>query len=104
MKILRSIFSIFSNRYTFSISAFVVWMLFFDESNFFTQRERRSELQELNRKIDYYQTQVDQTRQELKNLQNDPAMLEKYAREKYFMKRDNEEVFIIDNTSSSENH
>ena len=79
-------------------------MLFFDESNIFIQRERTNELKELNRKINYYQTQVDQTRLELKNLQNDPAMLEKYAREKYFMKKTNEEVFIIDNITLPKNH
>lgn len=100
MKVAKIIFAIFSSRYLLAITAFVVWIVFFDESNFFIQRQRKSELNALNEKIDYYKTQVAETKQELQNLQNDPAMLEKYAREKYYMKRDNEEVFVFDTTNT----
>ena len=86
-----------------AITAFAVWITFFDESNLFVQRQRTKELNDLNKKIEYYKSQVDQTRQELKSLQNDPAILEKYAREKYFMKRDNEEVFIVDSSALTAN-
>ena len=99
MKIVNILMSVFTSRYLLAITAFAVWIIFFDESNLFVQRQRTRELNDLNRKIEYYRTQVDQTKQELKSLQNDPAILEKYAREKYFMKRDNEEIFIIDSTS-----
>jgi cell division protein DivIC len=100
VKIVRIIFAIFSNRYLLATTAFVVWVVFFDDSNFFIQHQRKSELDELNKKIEYYKTQVTETKQELSNLQNDPVMLEKYAREKYFMKRANEEVFVFDSTST----
>lgn len=99
MKQIRFILLIFSNRYLLATAAFVIWVVFFDESNLFIQRQRTNELNELNRKIEYYKGQVAQTRKELKDLQNDPVILEKYAREKYFMKRDNEEVFVIDSAS-----
>ena len=99
MKIVRFFFTIISNRYTLALAAFIIWVVFFDESNMFVQRQRTQELVQLNKKIDYYKTQVTQARQELKDLDNDPAALEKYAREKYFMKRDNEEVFIFDSSS-----
>ena len=62
----------------------------------FVQRQRTRDLAELKTKISYYSTLFDLTKKELKDLQNDPATLEKYAREKYFMKRDNEEVFVVD--------
>ena len=101
MKLLRSVIMLLSNRYWLAIAAFAVWIIFFDESNLFVQRQRTRELNELNKKIEYYKGQVAQTRQELKDLQNDPAILEKYAREKYFMKRDNEEVFVIDSIPSN---
>lgn len=100
MNTARQIFSLFSNRYLLAMVAFLVWLVFFDESNFFIQRERTQELETLRTKIEYYQSQVAETRQELKYLQNDPVMLEKYAREKYFMKRDNEEVFVFDSSQS----
>ena len=101
MKLFRSVIKLLSNRYWLAIAAFAVWIIFFDESNLFVQRQRTRELNELNKKIEYSKGQVAQTRQELKDLQNDPAILEKYAREKYFMKRDNEEVFVVDSMPSN---
>lgn len=99
MKIYRIIYTIFTNRYLLAITAFAVWIIFFDENNLFVQRQRSKELNELKTKIEYYRTQVDLTKKELKDLRNDPATLEKYAREKYFMKRDNEDVYVIDTDS-----
>ncbi len=101
MKFIRILILIVSNRYLLAISAFAVWVTFFDESNLFVQRQRTRELNELNKKIEYYKSQVSDTKQELNDLQNDPVMLEKYAREKYFMKRDNEDVYIIDSPAIS---
>ena len=99
MKVIRILVSIVSSRYLLAITAFTVWITFFDESNLFVQRQRTKELNDLNKKIEYYKGQVDQTKQELNDLQNDPVILEKYAREKYFMKKDNEDVFVIDSSS-----
>lgn len=99
MKIARILFSVFSNRYLLAITAFAIWIIFFDENNLFVQRQRTQELIGLKTKIEYYRNQVDLTKKELKDLQNDPATLEKYAREKYFMKRDNEEVFVVDSAT-----
>lgn len=96
MKVFQTIVSIFANRYLLALTAFTIWIIFFDENNMFVQRQRTKDLNELKTKIDYYRNQVDLTKKELKDLQNDPATLEKYAREKYFMKRDNEEVFVVD--------
>ena len=96
MHTITIIFKIFTSRYLLAAVAFGVWWMFFDRNDFFAQRERRQELKELNQKIEYYRKQVNDTKQELGSLQNDPAMLEKYAREKYFMKKDNEEIFIIE--------
>lgn len=96
MKFLPFILKIFTNRYVLAICGFVVWMLFFDEKNFFVQRSRKAELDALNQKVQYYNTQLTTTTTQLNALQNNSAALEKYAREKYFMKRNNEEVFVFD--------
>ena len=61
----------------------------------FEQMHRYQELKELNEKIDYYKNQIAFTQAEIKALENDPATIEKYAREKYFMKRPNEEIFVV---------
>lgn len=88
------------NRYLLALAAFGVWMAFFDKNDFFVQRERAAELDELNEKIEYYQEQIQLTKKELQALDNDPAMLEKYAREKYYMKRPNEDVFVVPATGN----
>ena len=73
-------------------------MLFFDEKDYFTQRKRQQELEKLEQKVDYYKGEITQTRKQVEALDKDPAMLEKFAREKYLMKRDNEDLFIIESS------
>lgn len=60
-----------------------------------TQYSRNKELNELQKSKRYYTTQINAERKELEALKNNPATLEKYAREKYLMKREDEELFII---------
>ena len=71
-------------------------MLFFDEQDIIsTYFKNRSELNSLEKSRQYYQQQIGLTKKELGQLKSDPAVLEKYAREKYRMKKDNEDLFII---------
>jgi cell division protein FtsB len=92
----RSFIFRFKLHYLLAIGGFVVWMLFFDEKDVFTQQKRAAELQKLEEKMGYYEEQIAETRKSIDLLDKDPMMLEKFAREKYFMKRPNEEVFIIE--------
>lgn len=70
-------------------------MLFFDERDVFTMSHHRQELRELQKSKKYYTEQINKEKEVLENLKNNPAMLEKYAREKYYMKRDKEDLFLI---------
>jgi cell division protein DivIC len=84
------------NKYFLTALGFAVWMIFFDEQDLITtQVKQRHELNSLKASRDYYQQEIEATRQELEQLKSNPAVLEKYAREKYRMKRDNEDVFIL---------
>lgn len=74
---------------------FTVWMCFFDENNFITQYRRHAELSDLLEKKDYYVEQIAKTDKEYKELTTNPETQEKFAREHYWMKRDNEDVFVI---------
>lgn len=87
---------ILKNKYLIASVLFVVWMLFFDHNNFFLHMQYRSELNELKRNKRYYQEQIDNTRQEVELLKTSPQALEKVARELYLMKRDNEDVFVVE--------
>lgn len=70
-------------------------MIFFDAKDMLTQRERSSELNEMKESKAYYTAEIAKERKALEELKSNPAAIEKYAREKYLMKRDNEDLFII---------
>jgi cell division protein DivIC len=95
MKLLTHIPAVLKNKYLISFAAFCVVLLFLDKNDFFTQVDRRTELRELQQSKRYYITQLASERKELEALKTNPATVEKYAREKYLMKRDNEEIFLV---------
>lgn len=99
--ILTHIPSFLKNKYFISFAAFCVIIFFLDKNDFFTQYERRKELRDLQQSKQHYSTQLASERKELQALETNPAAVEKIAREKYLMKRDNEELFIISEKSDS---
>lgn len=70
-------------------------MLFFDRNDVFTLAERNRELRSLQESKEYYTEEIARERKVSEELKSDPATIEKYAREKYLMKRENEDLFII---------
>lgn len=96
MKILSYIPSWLKNKYVLTALGFAIWVLFLDDRDFITTHfKQRAELRKLEQSRDYYQSQITHTRRELDQLKSNPAAIEKYAREKYLMKRDNEDVFLV---------
>lgn len=83
------------NKYFIAIAAFAVVLLFLDKNDIFTRLSRDKELRELKQSKEYYTRQIETERKELEALKNNPAALEKYAREKYLMKKDNEDLFLV---------
>ncbi len=75
---------------------FVVWLVFFDHNDLFLQIKRTKELKQLEKGKKYYSGQIEEIRKTLSEMESNPKFLEKAAREKYFMKKDNEDVFIIE--------
>lgn len=96
---MKKIINILTNKYLIAFSFFVVWMLFFDQRDYFQQRDRQAELTKLEAKKQYYVKEIEKTRKELTDLQNNPAALEKFAREHYLMKKDGEDIYIIEDSS-----
>lgn len=95
---MKKLTSIITNKYFLAGGFFVVWMLFFDQRDFFQQRERNAELKKLEAKKQYYLNEINKTQQELNDIQSNPAALEKFARERYLMKKDGEDIFIIEDS------
>jgi cell division protein FtsB len=83
------------NKYMITLIVFAVWMMFFDQHNMINQIELRAELYQLDSDKEYYQSEIEQIKEDLDELLSDDAKLEKFAREKYFMKRANEEIFVF---------
>ena len=83
------------SKYLITGLAFIVWMLFFDSDDITLQLKRVKELQQLQQSEKTLDQQIANTKKELELLRTNPSTLEKYAREKYLMKKDNEDLYII---------
>ena len=84
-----------TNRYVIILSIFIVWMVFFDENSFLNHREFNKEIKKLNNEKEYYEREIKQDNELIDKL-NDDEELEKFAREEYKMKKENEEIYIIE--------
>jgi cell division protein DivIC len=96
METIRKIPAILRNKYLLTLAAFLVWMCFFDDRDIITTHvKHKQELKQLQKSKLYFEEQIQLTQKELSDLKTDPATLEKYAREKYMMKRAHEDLFIV---------
>lgn len=75
----------------------MIWLLFFDKNDFFTQRDLSIQLKKLYDEKRYYLNEIEKNKIAADELKNNMQSLERFAREKYWMKKDNEEVYIIVN-------
>jgi cell division protein FtsB len=98
---MRKLKKIFSNKYLITGIAFAVWMMFFDRNDLPSQITRIRELNKIERNEKNMALKIVNTQKELKLLKTNPETLEKYAREKYLMKKDNEDLYIVTFDSSA---
>ncbi len=92
---MQKLLPILKNKYYLSLIIFFIWMLFLDRNDFISQYQYRSKLRQLRKDKAYYQEEIRKVRSDLEELSTNERKLEKFAREKYLMKRDNEDVFVI---------
>jgi len=85
----------FKNIFILILAVFAVWMLFFDANSWLIHHELNTEIEDLENEKDYYKKEIIKDNKDLKKLSTDEG-LEKFAREEYYMKRDNEEIYIIE--------
>ena len=95
MKLIQQLPPWLRNKYFISIVVFLVWLTFFDDRDIVNQLKHSRELNQLEKSRDYFLQEIRTTSAELDKLKSDPATLEKYAREKYRMKKDDEDLYII---------
>jgi cell division protein FtsB len=92
---LKRILPYLKNKYYIALVFFIVWMLFLDRNDLVNQYEHLEKVRSLRLEKKYYEEEIRKTQQDLKDLSTDQEHLEKFAREKYLMKKDNEDVFVI---------
>ena len=95
MKIIKKIPAWLRNKYLLAGIFFLVWMLFFDPKDIGNELTKWSKFKELQSSEAELQKKINETKSELKELKNNAQTIEKYAREKYLMKKDNEDLFIV---------
>ncbi len=84
-----------SNRYVLVGLFFVIWMLFLDNYSYLDHRLLNNDIKELEDNKSYYQQEIEKDMKNIKTLKN-PHQIEKFAREKYYMKKDQEDIYIIE--------
>jgi cell division protein DivIC len=85
-----------TNRYFLATAFFLSWIFFFADNNLVTQYSQTKELREMKEKLKYLETEIKAMQQQTIALQTDSAAIEKYAREKYHMKKASETIFVFD--------
>ena len=83
------------NKYFIASVLFLTWMLFFDTNDLISQYEYVQELRERKEEKEFYIQETEKTLRDINELSTNKEKLEKFAREKYLMKKDNEDVFVI---------
>lgn len=84
------------NRYVFTGLGFVIWMIFLDGNNYFLQRELDTQIENLERDIDFYEEALETDRELLRQLETNPEAFERYARENFGMRKEGETITIIE--------
>ena len=97
MKLIRPLVKILKNKYLVALAAFIVWMVFFDRNDWGLISSRTHKLRELKTSEKVLTAQIKDTKSQLNLLKTDAASVEKYARENFYMKKDNEDLFIVKN-------
>ncbi len=95
--IFKKIPSFFKSFYFLSASFFLVWLAFIDSNDLFMQVELSSKRADLATSKQFYEEKILEVKNDREALVNNPDLLEKVAREKYLMKKENEDLFIVVN-------
>ena len=92
---MKRLLNLLKNKYFVVSLAFLVWMVFFDKNDLFSQYQYHQQLSKLKHERDFYQKETTKVNQDLDELTSNREKLEKFAREKYLMKKANEDVCVI---------
>ncbi len=85
------------HKYIITLAAFAVIIIFLDENSAIRRIGYKREIMQLNEEIEKYRAEYEESTEKLNELSSNPEMLEKIAREKYLMKKPNEDIYVFEN-------
>lgn len=83
------------NKFIITIVVFVIWMMFFDQYNLISRINNNRKIAELEQQKEYYIAEIQRSERLLQELEGDNQSLEKFAREQYLMKKEDEDIYIV---------
>lgn len=83
------------NFYSLGILFFITWMVFFDSNDLISRYRMSAKLSQLEDEKEYYLEKIEEVKKDQNELMGNKELLEKFAREKYLMKKESEDIFII---------
>lgn len=83
------------NYYFLFVMGFLLWMLFFDSNDLYSQYKLRAKLRDLEDQKEYYLEKIEEVKKDRQELFSNNELLEKFAREKYLMKKSTEDIYVI---------
>lgn len=90
---------VLGNKYVIILLLFLAWMIFFDTNSYFIHKELNDDINALEETKEFYREEIDKDKRFIEKMK-DSDEIEKYAREKYYLKRENEDIYIIENEDS----
>ncbi|MEM9143337.1 MAG: septum formation initiator family protein [Bacteroidota bacterium] len=88
-------FGIMTNMYIIVLTVFAIWMLFFDTNSLLIHRELQQEINKLEKQQNFLEQEIAKDKKIIEKL-SDSAELVRFAREQYYLKKKNEEIFLIE--------
>jgi cell division protein DivIC len=96
MGIIKKILPYIKNKFILTILVFLAWIIFFDQNNLVDRYISYRHIRQLERDKEYFRMRIREDSTRMNELRTDNENLEKFAREQYLMKRENEDIFIIE--------
>ncbi len=100
VEVLKKILRIFINKYFVTTVAFIVWLVFFDSNSLVERNKLQEKLDILNLEKRFYLDEIKKDSTLTWQLLSDSTQLEKFARERYLMKKDKEDVYLVIDTTA----
>ncbi|WP_333625605.1 septum formation initiator family protein [Sphingobacterium siyangense] len=101
---MQRLWSLIRNKYLLAALAFLVWMLFFDRNDFATQYNYQKQKANLESERSFYLKENAAIIKTINDIRSNPQEVQRIAREKYKMKKDNEDIYVITKVAAKENH